>query len=88
MGSGTAVASQGAKVPEAKDKKEDEKLNLDPPELLNLGEEEERKSDDDETRRFTIKDFKEKAERFAKENFDRYAVKKRAKGAGGKETQK
>jgi hypothetical protein len=38
-------------------------LNLDAPDILNVGDEEERKSDDDDTRRFTIKDFKEKAEK-------------------------
>jgi len=34
---------------------------LDAPDLLLLEDDEERKSDEDETRRFTIKDFKEKA---------------------------
>ena len=50
---------------------------MDAPEILNIGEEDERKSDDDDTRRFTIKDFKEKAERFVKDNFDKYASKKK-----------
>ncbi len=77
------VSTTGGKaVGETKEKKDEEKLNLEAPDFLNLGEEEERKSDDDETRRFTIKDFKEKAERFAKENFDRYAVKKKGKKEG------
>jgi hypothetical protein len=48
-----------------------------------LGEEEERKSDEDDTRRFTIKDFKERAEKFVKENFDKYALKKKGKGGKG-----
>lgn len=52
---------------------------MDAPEILNIGEEDERKSDDDDTRRFTIKDFKEKAERFVKDNFDKYASKKKQK---------
>lgn len=52
---------------------------MDAPEILNLADEEERKSDDDDTRRFTIKDFKEKAERFVKDNFDKYASKKKQK---------
>jgi len=34
---------------------------LDAPDLLYLEDDEERKSDEDDTRRFTIKDFKEKA---------------------------
>jgi hypothetical protein len=34
---------------------------LDAPDLLMLEDDEDRKSDEDDTRRFTIKDFKEKA---------------------------
>ena len=34
-------------------------------------------SEVDETRRFTVKDFKEKAEQFVKKNFDNYAKKKK-----------
>ena len=63
----------------ANDKKEEDKVNLEAPDLLQLEEEEERKSDDDDTRRFTIKDFKEKAQKFVKDNFDKYAAKKKVK---------
>jgi hypothetical protein len=47
--------------------------------VLNVGDDDERKSDDDDTRAFRIKEFKEKAERFAKENFDKFASKKQKK---------
>ena len=58
----------------------EDKGNLDAPDLLMLEDDEERKSDEDDTRRFTIKDFKEKAQKFARENFDKYAAKKKNKG--------
>lgn len=45
-----------------------------------LEDDEERKSDEDDTRRFTIKDFKEKAQKFVKDNFDKYAAKRKTKG--------
>ena len=48
--------------------------------MLLLEDDEERKSDEDDTRRFTIKDFKEKAQKFVKDNFDKYAAKKKNKG--------
>ncbi len=56
---------------------------MDAPDLLYLEDDEERKSDEDDTRRFTIKDFKEKAQKFAKDNFDKYAAKKKTKGKVG-----
>jgi hypothetical protein len=56
---------------------------LDAPDLLGLEDDEERKSDEDDTRRFTIKDFKEKAQKFVKDNFDKYAAKKKPKTKGG-----
>lgn len=58
----------------------DDKINLDAPDLLMLEDDEERKSDEDDTRRFTIKDFKDKAQKFVKDNFDKYAAKKKNKG--------
>ena len=42
-------------------KEGEDKINLDAPDLLMLEDDEDRKSDEDDTRRFTIKDFKEKA---------------------------
>lgn len=57
----------------------EDKINLDAPDLLLLEDDEERKSDEDDTRRFTIKDFKEKAQKFVKDNFDKYAAKKKPK---------
>lgn len=57
----------------------DEKVNLEAPDLLQLEDDEERKSDEDDTRRLTIKDFKEKAQKFAKDNFDKFAAKKKGK---------
>ncbi len=74
-----ATGTQGGKTAEVKTQKEEEKVNLDAPDLLQLEGEEEPKSDDDDTRRFTIKDFKEKAQRFVKDNFDKYASKKKPK---------
>ena len=56
---------------------------MEAPDLLHLEDDEERKSDEDDTRRFTIKDFKEKAQKFVKDNFDKYAAKKNKKGTGG-----
>ena len=44
-----------------------------------LEDDEDRKSDEDDTRRFTIKDFKEKAQKFVKDNFQTYAGKKKLK---------
>lgn len=52
----------GSSKGDGKDKKEEDKYNLDAPDVLVIGEED-KKSDDDDTRRFTIKDFKEKAEK-------------------------
>jgi len=50
------------------------------PDVHGLGEDEEKKSDDDETRPFSINDFKEKAEKYAKDNYDKLNQKKK----GGK----
>ena len=78
-------------------RREEDKLNLEAPELLALGDDEQQQqtagqsnqhiansqmaglveSEVDETRRFTVKDFKEKAEQFVKKNFDNYAKKKK-----------
>jgi hypothetical protein len=61
-----ALSLPGTLNPGAKDgktglKEGDDKINLDAPDLLMLEDDEDRKSDEDDTRRFTIKDFKEKA---------------------------
>jgi hypothetical protein len=56
---------------------------LEAPDLLYFEDDEERKSEDDDTRRFTIKDFKEKAQKFVKDNFDKYAAKKKTKAKAG-----
>ena len=82
--SGTANAGTSSKPGQPAPGTED-KINLDAPDLLLLEDDEERKSDEDDTRRFTIKDFKDKAQKFVKDNFDKYAAKKKPKtktGAG------
>ena len=52
---------------------------MEAPDLLQLEEDEERKSDEDDTRRFTIKDSKEIAQKLVKDNFDKYAAKRKLK---------
>ena len=63
--------SLGANAKDGKtgQKEGEDKINLDAPDLLMLEDDEDRKSDEDDTRRFTIKDFKEKAQKFVKDNF-------------------
>lgn len=60
-------------------KEGEDKINLEAPDLLLLEDDEDRKSDEDDTRRFTIKDFKDKAQKFVKDNFQVYAGKKKPK---------
>ncbi|CDW83010.1 UNKNOWN [Stylonychia lemnae] len=79
---GTNVGPQN-NAKSGKDGVAEDKINLDAPDLLYLEDDEERKSDEDDTRRFTIKDFKEKAQKFVKDNFDKYAAKKKPKTKNG-----
>ena len=46
---------------------------------MNFVDDEEKKSDEDDTRRLTVQDFRDRAEKFIKENFDKYASKKKNK---------